>query len=168
MFDKNTIRHLHKNRTKDPYYLGFKVVMPHGENLIWYSNFWVERLGWDGLWALFCSPMEDLSRMEFAAVGSSQQLKDYFERIGCGDRVMWCPLKYEWDKSMNERLSNNLTQRLHSSYHPLYKNYIEYSRPNTTWPRNARSNLIPQLYFDGLRKGYLIKDKVDLITSQYL
>ena len=40
--------------------------------------------------------MEDLSRKELAAVGSSQQLKDYFERMGCGERVMWHLLKYEW------------------------------------------------------------------------
>ena len=167
MFDRNTIRHLHRNRTKEPYYIGFKVVMPPGENLIWYSNFWVERLGWDGLWALFCSPMEDLSRMEFAAVGSSQQLKDYFERIGCGNRVMWHPLKYEWDKGMDERLSNNLAERLKSSYHPLYKNYLEYARPKATWPRNAICNLVPRLYLKGLREGYLAKDEIEAISSQH-
>ena len=164
MFDRNTIRHLHKNRTKEPYYLGFKAVMPPRENLIWYSNFWVERLGWNGLWALFCSPMEDLSRMEFAAVGSSQQLKDYFERIGCGNRVMWDPLKYEWDKGMNETLSNHLTERLNATYHPLYENYNEYARPNVTWPRNAIYNLISRLYIDGLREGYSFKDKIDAIA----
>jgi hypothetical protein len=165
MFDRNTIRHLHRNRTKEPYYLGFKAVMPHGENLIWYSNFWVERLGWDGLWALFCSPMEDLSRMEFAAVGSSQQLKDYFERIGCGNRVMWDPLKYEWDKGMNERLSNHLTERLNSSYHPLYENYVEYARPNVAWPRNAICNSIPRRYVRGLRDGYSLKDRIDALAN---
>ena len=164
MFDRNTIRHLHKNRTEEPYYLGFKVVMPPRENLIWYSNFWVERLGWDGLWALFCSPMEDLSRMEFAAVGSSQQLKDYFERIGCGNRVMWDPLKYEWDKGMNETLSNHLTERLNATYHPLYESYNEYARLNVTWPRNAIYNLISRLYIDGLREGYSFKDKIDAIA----
>ena len=164
MFDRNTIRHLHKNRTEEPYYLGFKAVMPPRENLIWYSNFWVERLGWDGLWALFCSPMEDLSRMEFAAVGSSQQLKDYFERIGCGNRVMWDPLKYEWDKGMNETLSNHLTERLNATYHPLYESYNEYARLNVTWPRNAIYNLISRLYIDGLREGYSFKDKIDAIA----
>jgi len=167
MFDRNTIRHLHRNRTKEPYYLGFKVVMPEGEHLIWYSNFWVERLGWDGLWALLCSPMEDLTRKEFAAVGSSQQFKDYFERIGCGERVMWHPLKYEWDKGMNQRLSGHLSTRLSASYHPLYKNYNEYARSKVTWPRNSILKMIHKRYIKGLRQGYSLKDEIDAITSQH-
>ena len=165
MFGKSSIRYLHKNRTAKPYYLGFWVVMPPGETHVWYANFWVERLGWDGLWALFCSPMEDINRMEFAAVGSSQQLQDYFERIGCGSRVMWQPLKYEWDKGMNARLSNHLTRRLDSTFHPLYENYIEYARQGAPWPRNAISNLITTLYFKGLRKGYSVKDTIDALAN---
>ena len=165
MFGKSSIRYLHKNRTVRPYDLGFWVVMPAGGNYIWYSNFWVERLGWDGLWALLCSPMEDVRRMEFAAVGSSQQLKDYFERIGCGDRLMWHPLKYEWDKGMNERLSNHLTERLDSSYHPLYESYNEYNRSGVTWPRNALNDLLPRLYIDGLREGYVVKDIIDALAN---
>ena len=150
----------YRNREQIP--IGFLSTFAAGNQEIWYGEFSLMRISYEGLWALyFDSQWGERGRsMELVTVAYIEQLESYFERLGISTKVL------DPFKSLSSPISSKTKSRNIS--HPIYAHKASpFCKKNDRFYRTFLASNVKRLhhcvdsfYVADLIEAYDIKEEI--------
>ena len=150
----------YRNREQIP--IGFLSTFAAGNQEIWYGDFSLRRISYEGLWALyFDSQWGERGRsMELVTVAYIEQLESYFERLGISTKVL-DPFKFLSSPISSKTISRNISHPINDHRaSPFCKKNDSFYRTCLTSVVKKLHHCVDSFYVADLIEAYDIKEEI--------
>ncbi|MDB2602823.1 hypothetical protein N9Z60_04880 [Gammaproteobacteria bacterium] len=155
----------YRNREQIP--IGFLSTFAAHNQKIWYGDFSLMRISYEGLWALYFDSQwgERGQSMKLVTIAYIEQLESYFGQLGISTKVL-DPFKSLSSPINAKTISRNIS-------HPIYDHKASpFCEKNDSFYRTCSKNVVDKLhhcldsfYVADLIEGYDIKEEILIKTS---
>ena len=149
----------YRNREQIP--IGFLLTFATDNQEIWFGDFSLMRISYEGLWALYFDSQwkERGQSMKLVTVAYIEQLESYFERLGISTKVL-DPFKSLSSPISSKTISRNISHSIYAhKASPFCRNY---GFPRTCLAINVKKlhHCVNSFYVADLVEAYDIKEEI--------
>ena len=158
--DQRELWRSYRNREQIP--IGFLSTFAADNQEIWYGDFSLMRISYEGLWALYFDSQwsERGHSMQLVTIAYIEQLESYFEQLGISTKVL-DPFKFLSSPISSKTISRNMS-------HPIHGHRASpFCRKNDSFYRTCLTSVVKKLhhcvdsfYVADLIEAYDIKEEI--------
>jgi hypothetical protein len=150
----------YRNREQIP--IGFLSTFAADNQEIWYGDFSLMRISYEGLWALYFDSQwgERGHSMELVTVAYIEQLESYFERLGISTKVL-DPFKSLSSPIGSKTISRNISHSIYAhKASPFCKKNDRFYRAFLASNVKSLHHCVDSFYVADLIEAYDIKEEI--------